>query len=107
MTLIYYTIIAISFLLYGIYFAIQLNRNELMKTIDCCDKSNQFKSTFDSIDSKTTNLIENYFKTRTLISRNVDELIEQIIDLCLRDYVLVWYQKLVINCNQNFETKLK
>ncbi len=113
LTIIYYTIIIIIFSLFGIYIAFKLNRNELMKClneINVLDNNwNQFSinSSFDSIDSKTTNLNENYFQTRTLISQNVDQLIEQIIDFCLRDFVFIWYKKLVINCDQTFETKLK
>ncbi len=113
LTFIYYTIIIISFSLFGIYIAFELNRNKLMKIHVLDNNSNQFlinssfNSSFDSIDSKTKNFNENYFQTRTLISRNVDQLIEQIIDFCLRDFVLIWYKNIVINCDQTFETKLK
>jgi hypothetical protein len=109
-TFIYYTIIIISFSLFGIYIAFKLNGNKLMKIHVLDNYSNQFSSinsSFDSVDSKTTNFNENYFRTRTLISRNVDQLIEQIIDFCLRDFVFIWYKNLVINCDQTFETKLK
>uniref|UniRef100_T1JVM1 Sorting nexin-25 n=1 Tax=Tetranychus urticae TaxID=32264 RepID=T1JVM1_TETUR len=51
--------------------------------------------------------INNYFKSNLLISKNVDALIEDIIDLVFRDYIYEWYNDLAQNDTEDLDVKLK
>ncbi|XP_054164118.1 sorting nexin-25-like [Oppia nitens] len=64
-------------------------------------RHNDNKKTFDDP-------IDNYFKSRTLVSTNVDQLMEEIVDNCLRDFLFVWYKNLVKDCDSDrLSTKIK
>lgn len=103
--IIYYSFVVTCFALFGVILAIHLNRNRILQ-------SNQFNSKYQpiklSIVGPSNNLnCDNYFKKRTLISDNVDELIEEIIDLCLRDFIYYWFDSLVKSDKQNLNTIIK
>lgn len=53
------------------------------------------------------NLPENYFQSRSLISKNVDNVLEEIIDLIIRDYVIFWYRDIVQKDDILFKQQLK
>lgn len=59
----------------------------------------------------STSLLQNpcqdLFKTRLLLSKNVDPVIEQVVDLVLRDFVFSFYQTIVPQSNENLHVNLK
>ncbi|CAG2104968.1 unnamed protein product [Medioppia subpectinata] len=68
----------------------------------------------DSNDSKTLAIeetdkeVDNFFRTRSLVSTNVDQLLDQLIDFCLRDFVFLWYKDLTDDCDhQTIHSTLK
>ncbi|CAG2166197.1 unnamed protein product, partial [Oppiella nova] len=65
------------------------------------------KSSIEPIDGQTYSssaakpqAVDNYFVTRTLVSPNVDQLMQQLIDYCLRDFLFVWYKDLADDCHR-------
>lgn len=97
--------------LFGIYFGIKFNRKAI---IDDYHKSHLNPVLMSSSLVNRPNLrktdkevVENYFQTRTLVSANVDQLMEQMTNYCLRDFVFIWYKDLVNEDNDTIELKLK
>lgn len=50
---------------------------------------------------------QDLFKTRLLLSKNVDPVIEQIVDLVLRDFIFSFYKTIVPQSHENLHVNLK
>ena len=106
--LIYMIAIAIASI-FGIYFGIKFNQKTIIEDYgkNHLVSSSLRTSNGRSNSRKTDKVVENYFQTRTLVSANVDQLMEQMTDYCLRDFVFVWYKDLVNENNDETIDLLK
>ena len=99
--------------LFAIYCGIKLNKKQLIANyFDLNNTYNQnilnSSTNLCQTDDKTDETIDNYFGNRTLVSPNVDQLLQQIIDYCLRDFILIWSQTLIDRkSSEKIEIKLK
>ncbi|RWS30016.1 sorting nexin-25-like protein, partial [Leptotrombidium deliense] len=64
---------------------------------------NESKPNFERQLSHT----EEYFKSQLLISKNVDSVIEEMVDFIFRDFFLLWYKDIVSEDIHSTEVKLK
>ncbi|XP_053213875.1 sorting nexin-25-like [Panonychus citri] len=84
-------------------------RKEKISSLNDLNLSNNlidYKGYQESLQSSSSSS-NNYFKTNLLISKNVDTLLEEIIDLIFRDYLYDWYIDLVQNNTDRLDVKLK
>lgn len=109
---VHFVILTSAFISAAAWLAFKVHYNQLNEIhfVSCSQFSSlrEFSLMPPLNDVNADEVEENYFKSRTLISKNVDEVMEEIIDLCLRDFVMIWYKTLVTRRDtKRLEIKLK